>query len=177
MKRIVYELIEKGYNNADIAAAVNISTAQVRNMRTSLSRASGIKYPSRPSKCQAPSAPKEGTMSRAVYDLIKSGVDDAAEIRQLTGAAHGIIRAVKVRCFGYKPKRVDTTYAPTEGTKSREVFELLSMGETDLQKIRAQCNVAYSLIRGVKMKYFTYKKRQYNKFSAMRTIELSELRP
>lgn len=124
MKRIVYDLIEKGYNNADIAAAVDISVEQIRNMRRYFNQISPVKFKSRPSKRITPLIPKEGTMSRAVYDLIKQGVGDINTIIAETGAPHGVIHSVRVKFFGYQPRQ------PT-----------------------------------------------YQRFNAMRTIELSELRP
>jgi len=124
MKRIVYNMIEQGYNNADIAAAVDISIEQIRNMRRYFNQISPVKFKSRPSKRIVPSIPKEGTMSRSVYDLIKQGVEDIHTIIAETGAPHGVIHSVRIKFFGYQPKK------PT-----------------------------------------------YQRFNAMRTIDLSELRP
>lgn len=233
MKRIVYNMIEQGYNNADIAKALDLSPSQVCNMRSEFNKFSPIKYRSIQSKRAKLEEPKAGTMSHKIYTLIKSGVTKTADIKAATGAACGVIHSVRKKFFDHKPRDPKTTMKaaiikmikkgfqnkdiksaigcslahivkcrsdfnkgspvkfksrkpkqvgpsiPKEGTMSRAVYDLIKQGVGDINTIIAATGAPHGVIHSVRIKFFGYKPKQptYQRYNAMRTIELSELRP
>lgn len=94
----IFELIEAGKSNAEIAELVGASRDYVSSCR--LAYNSIVDEPIR-SRIQKP---KEGTVSRKVYDAIVSGIVKHGDIAKVTGASGHAISVVRKRYFGYKPK-------------------------------------------------------------------------
>ena len=94
LKLQIINLIEKGYHNKQIAAALNASLRYVVTVRADLNAASPVVYRSRID------LPKAGTKSRELCDFIKANPSMCFnEIVAATGHDRGLIGSVKRRFF------------------------------------------------------------------------------
>jgi hypothetical protein len=94
LKLQIINLIEKGYHNKQIAAALNASLRYVVTVRTDFNAASPVVYRSRIE------LPKAGTKSRELCEFIKANPSMSFnEIVAATGQDRGLIGSVKRRFF------------------------------------------------------------------------------
>lgn len=99
-KTAIMNAIERGFSNQEILATIDTTMNYIVKTR--------VDYNSialEPIRSPKPSKPKEGTMSRAVYDaIIANPSAKSGELARITGACFGVIYSVKKYYFGHKPR-------------------------------------------------------------------------
>jgi hypothetical protein len=102
-KTAIMNAIERGLSNQEILAQVPTSASYIAEVRFQYNQVAP--EPIRSKRPKRRNAPKEGTVSRAVYDLIAANANiESAEIVAKTGVNYGVIQWVKTAYFGHKPK-------------------------------------------------------------------------
>jgi len=102
-KTAIMNCIELGMSNQEILAQVPTSASYIAEVRFQYNQIAP--EPIRSKRPKRRSAPREGTVSRTVYDLIAADADiESAEIVAKTGVNYGVIQWVKTAYFGHKPK-------------------------------------------------------------------------
>ena len=103
LKSKIMAAIEQGLTNKQIVAQVPTTLNYVVRVRIQYNEIAP--EPIRSKRTKHRNAPREGTVSRAVYDLIAANANiESAEIVAKTGVNYGVIQWVKVAYFGHKPK-------------------------------------------------------------------------
>jgi monomeric isocitrate dehydrogenase len=96
LKSSIIELIEKGYNNQEIVAAVNTADEYVVSVRCRYNKVEGIER-----KRSLHKAPKVGTQCRTVYDyIVEHPGCSFGELLNNTGIDSSLCGYVRRRYFG-----------------------------------------------------------------------------
>lgn len=100
LKPIIIELIEKGYNNHQVAVASGASLNYVVSIRADYNAVSPVVYRSQSL------APKVGTKSRIVYDFILANPSCGfTETVERTGMDRGLVGTIRRRLLSIKKYR------------------------------------------------------------------------
>jgi hypothetical protein len=119
LKSHTMHAIENGLNNKQISLSLNAKIGYVYEVR---SRYNAIAI--KPMRSSVNGKPREGTMSRAVYDALAANPSATSRaIIDLTGACYGVIQSVKINYFGYKASRVQMIRQPVS-MRTVELSEL-----------------------------------------------------
>lgn len=119
LKSKIMQAIEQGLTNKQIVEAIPTTANYVVRVRMQYNAIAPTRI-----KSPALDKPKEGTASRAVYDvLIANPSATSGEIMRQVSASYGVIASVRKLFFGYKP-RVNPWIAQPESMRSVELSEL-----------------------------------------------------
>jgi hypothetical protein len=111
--------IERGLSNQEILATIDTTMNYIVKTRVDYNSIAP-----EPIRSPAQDKPKEGTMSRAVYDYLTANSNaKPGEVKRATGACFGVIHSVRKYYFGYKP-RVNKWIAQPVAMKTVELSEL-----------------------------------------------------
>lgn len=118
-KTAIMNAIELGMSNQEILATIDTTMNYIVKTRVDYNSIAP-----EPIRSPAQDKPKQGTMSRAVYDyLIANSKAKPGEVKRSTGACFGVIHSVRKYYFGYKP-RVNPWIAQPVAMKTVELSEL-----------------------------------------------------
>ncbi len=118
-KTAIMNAIERGLSNQEILATINTTMNYIVKTRVDYNSIAP-----EPIRSPAQDKPKEGTISRAVYDYLTANSNaKPGEVKQATGACFGVIHSVRKYYFGYKP-RVNPWIAHTGSMQTVELSEL-----------------------------------------------------
>jgi len=118
-KTAIMNAIERGLSNQEILATINTTMNYIVKTRVDYNSIAP-----EPIRSPAQDKPKEGTISRAVYDYLTANSNaKPGEVKQATGACFGVIHSVRKYYFGYKP-RVNPWIAHAGAMQTVELSEL-----------------------------------------------------
>lgn len=99
-KNAIMNAIELGMSNQEIFATIDTTMNYIVKTRVDYNSIAP-----EPIRSPKPSKPKQGTISRTVYDaIIANPSAKSGELARMTGACFGVIYSVKKYYFGHKPR-------------------------------------------------------------------------
>jgi hypothetical protein len=99
-KTAIMNAIELRMSNQEILATIDTTMNYIVKTRVDYNSAAP-----EPIRSPKPSKPKEGTISRLVYDYLTANSNaKSGEVKRETGACFGVIYSVKKYYFGHKPR-------------------------------------------------------------------------
>lgn len=131
---VIIELIEKGYNNAEIKSATHCTLRYIRNIRSEYNDSSPIP------KLSRHKAPAENTLARKAYDMIKANpLLTDMEIADATGMARASVYCTRRRYFGLVNIKLNTYHIEysTNSKKGAALVQAATQKEAEHKLVNA----------------------------------------
>lgn len=119
IKTAIMNAIERGLSNQEILSTIDTTMNYIVKTRVDYNSIAP-----EPIRSPAQDKPKEGTVSRLVYDYLTANSNaKSGEVKRATGACFGVIHSVRKYYFGHKP-RANPWIAHSKALRNVELSEL-----------------------------------------------------